>query len=115
MADVVLVEATEAITHVAVRGNLDEVGVREVNLKLTSQTVTRRKPAIIDLTDVGFITSLGIGLLVSIRRSMRSLGLGLAVVVGSTAVRRVLEIADIGVMIPLVETGDEALRELGVS
>src|SRR5678815_1447109 len=115
MADVVLVEATEAFTQLSVQGNLDGVGVDEVSLKLTSHTVARRRPAIIDLTKVGFITSLGIGLLVSIAHSMRSHKLGLVIVVGPTHARKVLQMTNIDSLVPLVETRDDALRALGVS
>ena len=115
MAEVVLVEATETFTYLNVQGNLDELGVGEVNLTLTTQTVARRKAAIIDLTQVGIITSLGIGLLVSIARSMHSLKLGLVMVVGPTHVRDVLEMTKMDSVFPLAETREEALRALGVN
>ena len=115
MAVVVLVEANEAFTHLCVQGNLDELGVGEVNLALTTQTVARRKAAIVDLSQVGMITSLGIGLLVSIARSMRNLKLGLVVIVGPTHVRDVLQMTNIDSVFPLVETREAALRALGVT
>jgi anti-anti-sigma factor len=76
MAEVVLVEAAETFTHVAVRGKLDVGGVGAVDLKLTSHVVARRKPAIVDFGDVEFISSLGIGMLVTIAKSMRTHGVG---------------------------------------
>ena len=115
MADVILVEATETFTHVAVWGRLDAAGVGEVELKLTSHTVSRHKPAVIELSDVTFIASLGIGMLVTIARSMRAHGVGLALMVGDTPVREVLEMMTIGSVIPIVATRAEALEKLGVS
>jgi anti-anti-sigma factor len=115
MADVILVEAAEAFTHVAVWGRLDAAGVSEVELKLTSQTVARRKPAVIELGDVTFIASLGIGMIVTIARSMRSHGVGLALLVGTTPVREVLDMMAIGSLIPIATTRAEALEKLGVS
>ena len=75
MADVQVVELSDGLTHVALRGKLDTAGVGGVDLKLTSHLVTRRKPAIIDLREVPLITSLGIGMLVAIARAMRGHGL----------------------------------------
>jgi len=115
MTEVILLEAAGSFTHVAVRGKLDAAGVGEVDVRLTSQTVSRRKPAIIDLGDVGFIASLGIGMLVAIARSMRGHGAGLVVVAGSTPVRSVLEMANIGHLVPLAATRDEALEMLGIA
>jgi anti-anti-sigma factor len=115
MAEIVLVEATEAFTHVAVRGKLDAAGVGEVDLRLTSQTVPRRKPALIDLTEVGFIASLGIGMLLLIARAMRGHGVGVAVIAGSPSVRKALEMTNVGPLMPVVATREDGLRVLGVA
>jgi len=109
LAEVLLVEATDAFTHVAVRGNLDEMGVGEFDLRLP---MARRKPAIVDLSRVGLITSLGIGTLVAVVKSMRQLGLGIVFIIGQTHARKVLEATAIGTLVPLVATREEALRTL---
>ena len=114
MTEVVLIEATEAFTHVAVRGRLDAAGVGEVDLKLTAQTAARRKPAIIDLTEVGFMASLGIGMLVTIAKSMRARGLHVVVVAGSP-VGDVLRMTNIASLIPVVATREDAIRVLGAA
>ena len=110
--DVQLVEETDAYTHVALRGNLDESWSEADNQRLTSQTVARGKPAILDLSNVGRITSLGIGVLITIERSMRSQDMGLAIIVGQTPVRQVLEMTSIDILIPVRSTRDEALSAL---
>jgi anti-anti-sigma factor len=115
MTEVVNIEATEAFTHVAVRGNLDEVGVGQVELRLTGETVAQRKPVILDLNKVGLITSLGIGLLVSIARSLHNLRLDIVIIVGPTRVRDLLQMTNVDALIPLVETREEALSTLGIS
>ena len=115
MTEVILVEAADAFTHVAVRGRLDAAGVGEADLKLTSQTVTRHKPAIIELTEVGLIASLGIGMLVAIAKSMRLHGAGVAVVAGSASVRHALDVTHLAPLIHVVGTRDDALRALGLA
>lgn len=114
MAELNLIEAAETFTHVAVRGRLDAAGVGEVELKLTSQTVARHKPAVIDLGETTFIASLGIGMLVGIAKSMRAQGFGLVVLVGRTQVRDMLELTNVNAMIPLAATREEALEKLGL-
>jgi anti-sigma B factor antagonist len=114
MTEVVLIEATEAFTNVAVRGKLDAAGVGAVELKLTAQTAARRKPAVIDLTAVGFISSLGIGMLVAIAKSMRSHGLRVVVIAGPP-VSEALQTTHVEPLIPVVATREAALAVLGVA
>jgi anti-anti-sigma factor len=115
MAEVVLVEAAETFTHVAVRGKLDAAGVGEVDLKLTSHTVARRKPAVVDFGDVEFISSLGIGMLVTIAKSMRTHGVGVVILAARPQVVHALELTLVSTLIPIVATRGEALRTLGLS
>lgn len=115
MTEVVLIEAADAFTIVAVRGRLDAAGVGEADLKLTAQTVSRQKPAIIDLSDVGFIASLGIGMLVAVAKALRARRLGVAVVTGSSPVRHTLEITRLDPLIQVVATRHDALRSLGLT
>ena len=113
MAELTVVEATDRFTHVAIRGTLDAAGVGVVDLELASQTVPRRKPAIIDLREVGLITSLGIGMLVAMVRSLRAHGLASAVVATHT-VAGVLRMTSIDELVPVVDTPEEALHLLQV-
>lgn len=115
MAEVILKEATDALTHVAVRGKLDAAGVGQVDLRLTMETVARRKPVIMDLSEVTMIASLGIGMLVAIARSMSSHQLGFAVVAGSSPVKSMLTMTSVDMMFPVVTTQEEALRALGLA
>jgi len=111
MTEAKLVEATDAFTLVAVRGRLDPEGVGDVESKLTAETVARRKPAVIDLVEVDFIGSIGIGMLIGIGRAMRTHRLGVAVV-ATAIVKDVLDRLSIGELFPVVATRDEALRAL---
>src|SRR5262245_55333422 len=115
MAKLILDESEGAFTVVALRGRLDAAGCDEVGVALTSQIVARRKPAVLDLNEVTFMASIGVGMLVTIAKSMRGHGIGMALVVGQTPVRHVLEITNIATLIPIVSTREEALRTLGVS
>jgi anti-anti-sigma factor len=115
MTEVVLVEAADTFTYVAVKGNLDAAGVGQADLRLTSQTVTRRKPSIIDLNEVGFIASLGIGMLAAIAKALRAHHVGLAVVSGPSPVRDVLELTNLSPLIHVVGSRAEALQALDLA
>ena len=114
MAEVVLVSASDTFTHVAVRGRLDAAGVGQVDVRLTMETVSRRKPAVMDMSEVTMIASLGIGMLVAIARSMSSHQLGFAVVSGSSPVKSMLAMTSVDMMFPVVTTHEEALKALGL-
>jgi anti-sigma B factor antagonist len=114
MAELDLVETNDAFTHVALRGRLDAAGADTVGVKLTSQTVERRKPAIVDLSEVPFIASLGIGMLVQVARSLASHGAQAVALAPNEPVRGVLRLMQLGDLLPVVATREEALRALGL-
>jgi len=111
MAEIVVIEANDALTHVALRGRLDAMGVSDVELELTKQTVARRKPAIVDITAVEVLASLGVGMLIKIARTMHSHGLIFGVVATGLS-REILERLKVDTIFPVVPTYEEALRTL---
>src|SRR5580765_1051284 len=111
MTEIVVVEATDAFTHVVVRGRLDGSGVGKVELDLTKHTVTRRKPAIVDISTVDILASIGIGMLVRIARTMHSHGLIFGVV-ATGITKETLERLKIDTVFPVVPTYEQALKTL---
>ena len=111
MAEIVVVEANDALTHVALRGKLDVTGVGDVELELTRQTVARRKPAIVDISAVEILASIGVGMLVKNARSMHSYGLIFGVVATGLG-KEVLERLKVNTIFPVVATYEDALRTL---
>jgi len=111
MAEIVVIEANDALTHVALRGRLDATGVADVELELTRQTVARRKPAIVDITAVDVLLSIGVGMLVKTGRSMHSYGLIFGVVATGLS-KEILERLKVNTIFPVVTTYEEALRTL---
>jgi anti-anti-sigma factor len=111
MAELVVIEANDALTHVALRGRLDITGVGDVELELTKQTVARRKPAIVDICAVDVLASIGVGMLVRIARSMHSHGVIFGVVATGLS-KEVLERLKVDTIFPVVPTYEEALRTL---
>jgi anti-anti-sigma factor len=111
MAEIVVIEANDAFTHVALRGRLDVSGVADIELELMKQTVARRKPAIVDISAVEVLASIGIGMLVKIARSLHSYGLIFGVVATGLS-KESLERLKVNMIFPVVPTYEEALRTL---
>jgi anti-anti-sigma factor len=111
VAEIVVIESSDTLTHVAVRGRLDVTGVGEVELELTKQTVTRRKPAIVDISAVEVLASIGVGMLVRIARTMHSHGLIFGIVASGLG-KEVLERLKVDTIFPVVPTYEEARRVL---
>jgi len=111
MAEVVLIEANDALTHVALRGRLDVTGVEKVEHELAKQTVARRKPAIVDISAVDVLVSSGVGMLIKTARTMHSHGLIFGVVATGLG-KETLERLKVDTIFPVVETYEQALRKL---
>ena len=82
-----------------------------MELELTKQTVTRRKPAIVDISAVEVLASIGVGMLVRIARTMHSHGLIFGIVASGLG-KEVLERLKVDTIFPVVPTYEEARRVL---
>jgi len=111
MAEIVVIEANDAYTHVALRGKLDVTGVGDVERELARQTVARRRPAIVDISAVDVLASIGVGMLVKNARSMHSYGLIFGVVATGLG-KEILERLKVNTIFPVVATYEDALRTL---
>jgi anti-sigma B factor antagonist len=115
MAALHVVASTDTLTHIALSGRLDVQGVHEIELKLTSHTTPRKRPAIVDLSEVEFIGSLGIGMLLTAARALRNHGVGMVLLSPQNRVEQVLRASSIDQVIPITSKVDDALQLLGVS
>jgi anti-anti-sigma factor len=111
MTEIVIVEASEALTHVAVRGKLDVSGVEKIEAEIAKQIVGRRKPAIVDICAVDVLASIGVGLLVKTARSMHSHGIIFGVVATGIG-KDVLERLKVNTIFPVVTTYEQARKTL---
>jgi anti-sigma B factor antagonist len=68
---------------------------------------------VVDLTDVGFLDSTGIGVLVGALRRQREAGRELQLVVSNSHVLKVLTITSLDKVFPITSTLTEALQQVG--
>ena len=104
------IERTDGITQVALVGRLDVTGLHEVDIKFHAATAARSRPAIVDLSGLEYIASLGMGMLISCAQSLRRKGHTMVLVGAQGDVDTALRRAGIDQAIPMASDIDEALR-----
>ena len=107
--ELTVIEQSDDLTHVALAGQLDLQGVEEIEDTFYRNTTSREKPVIVDMAQVNFIGSLGIGMLVRVSQSMRTLDMKMVMMNTTGLVDETLRIANIDKLIPIVSTREEAL------
>ena len=110
-----LVERTDRFVHVALTGRLDITEVQAIEVKFLGFTASSGKPAIVDLTEVTFIGSMGLGMLAGAARSLHGHGASLVLANPQELVELVLRTASLQGIMPIVRTLDEAKTLLGLT
>jgi anti-sigma B factor antagonist len=98
----------DAITNVALEGRLDVAGLHEVDIRFHALTAARSKPAIVDLTHLEFIGSLGMGMLISCAQSLHRKGHKMVLYGAAGVVDTALRTAGIDQAIPMAPDADQA-------
>lgn len=94
------------VTRVALAGRLDTAGATRIETSFTARVVPPGVGAVIDLSGVSFLASLGIRLLITAARSLAGRNAKLVLFGAQPAVAEVIETAGLGSLIPLAP--DEA-------
>jgi anti-anti-sigma factor len=103
-------EIHSGIGCVCLSGRLDVPGVNEVQLKFTVYTSTRRKPVIVDLSQVTLITSIGLGMLLTNARTLRAHGTCMVLLKPQPNVEKVISMAAVGEYLPIEHELSTALE-----
>ena len=69
-----ILQCADDITHVVLDGRLDTTGAEEINESFFQATAARERPAIVDLSQVDFMASRGIGVLLTTSNRLRKVG-----------------------------------------
>lgn len=105
-----VIEETDALTHVALWGKLDIEGVPEVEMKFLGHTAARKLPTIVDMAEVTFIASIGMGMLIESARSLKAAGATMVLLNCQELVGNALSHARIDKVITMCNDLDEAKR-----
>lgn len=98
------------VTKAGLAGRLDTNNIGLVETRFVAGIVPAGKPAVIDLTEVTFIASLGIRMLLSTARALGRQGARLAMFGAAPAVLEIIETMALSDIIPLLATEAEAVE-----
>jgi anti-anti-sigma factor len=107
-----VLRADDSITHVAILGRLDIEGVNHIADRFVFTTTTPRKATLVDLSEVTFIASLGMGMLVGAAKSLQRHGTKMVLVAPTDLVQHALVAAGIDHVIPIAASEEDALEML---
>jgi anti-anti-sigma factor len=99
----------EGFRKVSLAGRLDTAGVSSVELRFTAGIVPAGQSAIVDLTHVEFLTSLGVRMLLSAARSLSSKGAKLVMYGANPAVLDVITTMGFEDVVPLAPSETAAV------
>jgi anti-anti-sigma factor len=105
-------DSNESVSRVALVGMLDMVAVGQIETKFNAATVARGKDAILDLSGMTFIASLGMGMLVSAHRGLKRRGKKLVLLNPQEDVESALLTARLQELMPFAHSEEEAQKFL---
>ena len=100
------------ITHLALRGRLDTAGVGQVELAFTAHTVPSAKPLLLDISEVTYIASLGLRMLLTVAKALASRGAKIVLLCPQPGVEDVLKLSGFDQLMPVHNDERAALVSL---
>src|SRR5262245_9149696 len=97
----------DRISHVALVGSLDVTGLHAVDVKFHGCTAARRRPALVDLSALEFLSSLGMGMFVSCAKSLLRHGARMVLLNPRPEIEEALKAVGIDQGIPIVHSVEE--------
>ena len=98
--------------HVALSGRLDVDGVRSIEAKFSAAISSKGKPAIVDLTECSFLSSLGMRMLLGAAKALRAKGSKLVLYNPQPLVLEALQTAGFGLIMPIEHDFAKAITHL---
>ncbi len=108
--ELTIIEQDDSLTRVALAGRLDVVGVEAVGRAFDAAVGARGKPAVVDISGITFLASMGLGLLLRNATILERAGAKLIVLQPAQMVEEVLHIAGLDQVTPVVHDLEEALE-----
>ena len=106
---------SDQITRLAIRGRLDTAGVGKVELRFTSLSVPRAKPLLLDMSEVTFVSSLGLRMLLTVAKALDQRGVKMVLLSPQPAVQQVLNLSGFDQLMPVHNDEGTALAFLAGS
>ena len=102
----------DQITYLMLRGQLDSAGVGEVEVKFTGHTVPRGKPLLLDMSEITYVSSLGLRMLLTVAKALGRRGAKTVLLRPQPSVREVLRVSAFDQLMPVYNDETTALEFL---
>jgi anti-anti-sigma factor len=103
------VEASEPVTFLALEGSLNIAGAKEIRSEFLEIIQSRALPVILDFSEVDFLASFGMRLLIEAHKSVALDNHVVVILNPQPSVEKVLESAGLSSIISTASTREEAL------
>ena len=103
---------SDGVTRIVLSGRLDTPGVDAIETRFAAATVPGSKSAIVDLSHVDFVASMGIRMFISVARSMSHRGAKLVLYGAQDLVSEVFDTVSLSDIVPIAATEREAIAAL---
>lgn len=107
-----VIREDDELTHVKLSGRVDLEGIGDLDLEFTRHIVTRRKPALVDISDVDYIASIGLRMLVTAAKALNKFGARMVLLNPHPDVEDVLRTAGFDKVMPIENDYERALETL---
>ena len=108
-----VIDGPEGTTRVSLHGRLDIEGTRAIDERFSYATTVRAGKYIVDLSEVTFLATIGIRLLLTAARGQMQRGGKFALAAPQPLVRKVLEAAGVDRLVPLAPDVEAAEASFG--
>src|SRR5262249_10518487 len=99
----------DGIARIKLKGRLDTHGVDRVETKFTAFVVPGRHNAIVDLSEMNFVTSMGLRMFIGVAKALKRHGAKMVLFAPQLQVNEVFTSASLAQVVPIVGTEAEAL------
>ena len=97
------------VSVVSARGEVDVFSAPDLDTELDALIAAGSARLVVDLSDVAFLDSTGLGVLVKALKHAREAGGWLHLVVTSDRIRKIFEITGLDASIPIFDTAQDAI------
>ena len=108
-----ILDDSGSVIKLGLSGRLDTKGVDLIETRFTAVCVPKEKDVVVDMSQVEFLASMGIRMLVSVAKAMKLKGKRLVLLSPRALVTEVIVLASLDEILPIVESDAEALTLLG--
>jgi anti-sigma B factor antagonist len=113
--DMELTALEGGVTCARLHGRLDSSGADRIGIRFTAGVVAQGRPALVDLSGVSFIASMGIRLLISCAKGLKLKGAKMVLFGAQPMVLEVLEDAGLDQILDIVGNEQDALARVAAA